>query len=108
MWRRATVLRNARRRPGVFSLLSQQRRTIMQRTLLTLALMAAAGTAVAQTATPPAAGGGSTTTPSTTAPPVSTPTAPSQTMGAGSATPGMNQPSETYDTNTANAPRLTG
>ena len=87
----------------------------MQRTLLTLALVAAAGTAIAQTSNPPAAGTGSPTTapstPSTTAPSADAPAAPSQTMGAGggATAPGMNQPTGTYDTNTANAPgRMSG
>ncbi len=66
---------------------------MMQRTLLTLALIAAAGAAAAQTATTPAPSGGSATTPST----------------GGATTPGMNQPSATVDTNTANASgQLTG
>jgi hypothetical protein len=109
-----------------------QEEEFMQRTLLTLALITAAGTAFAQTATPPAANGGSLTTPSVTAPSASTLSVPSQTMGAGGATvtapgvggatvnppsasaggatpPGVNRPSMTQDTNTANAsPRLSG
>ncbi len=104
----------------------------MQRTLLTLALITAAGTAFAQTVTPPAASGGSVTTPPVTAPSASMPSVPSQTMGAGGATAttpgvggatvnppsasaggvttsGINQPSMTQDTNTANAsPQLSG
>src|SRR5690242_12127573 len=86
----------------------------MQRTLLALALIAAAGAAVAQTGTTPApssgASGGATMPPPATAPSTTAPAAPSQPMGTtGATTPGMNQPSGSYDTNTANAtPRLTG